>query len=137
MSMLQSEWAARVAAIGKLAGWGPRKIAQFSEPRQITFLLFDRMGYDLYAPGPDRAIAAIRQLAADWLAAEGVAAQRWQTGTPYAVAGGRAYWCLCEHGYTLCRFKDGYWTANTDGRRRRVSVIRWQELDGINYEVTE
>lgn len=140
MSMSRSEWARRVAAIGQMAGWSARKIAQFSEPRQITFLLFDRMVYDLYVPEPERVIAAVRQLCAAWLAAEGVVADRWRTGTPEREG---EYWVeyrglgfvptgeireklIYDHG----GWYDGKWRIS-----RGLTVLRWQELPGLDYEV--
>jgi len=135
MSMTQEQWSRRVAEIGAMAGWGEGNMKAFRDMPEDCGI-FARLSAMAYGEPNPTVVTAIRQLAADWLASEGVVASRWRTGTPYAVAAGRAYWCLCEHGYTLCRFKDGKWTANTDGRRRQVTPLRWQELDGIDYEVS-
>lgn len=90
MSMSQQDWAARVAAIGKLAGWHGGRIGLISGLPP---------GYGILSWMEDTelcpaVIAAIRQLAADWLAREGVVAAR---GCRWREDHGlRVYWPACS-----------------------------------------
>ena len=73
MSMAQSEWSARVAEIGQMAGWKQEYIAlllRLQEPGMANFY-----GMESGETNP-AVIAAIRQLCADWLRDEGVVAKR-------------------------------------------------------------
>jgi hypothetical protein len=76
--MTQTEWAARVAEIGKLARWQSWFVVPLLEAHQrgeaLTALaMMD--GPKIPASSP-AVIAAIRQLLADWLSGEGVVANR-------------------------------------------------------------
>ena len=78
MNMTQEQWAARVAEIGKMAGWQSWFVVPLLEAHQrseaLTALaMMDGPKMPASAPA---VIAAIRQLAADWLAGEGVTSNR-------------------------------------------------------------
>jgi hypothetical protein len=89
-AMTQTEWAARVAAIGALAGW---------HNGRISLLCGLPPGYGVLSWMEDAVtdpavIAAIRQLLVDWLAGEGVVANRvcrWQ------CVGDGNWQCDCGH----------------------------------------
>lgn len=78
--MTQEEWAARVAAIGKLAGRDAQFVAENQRfPRNIwhalNTLTEDMWDCDDGETSP-AVIREIEKLAADWLAAKGVVAER-------------------------------------------------------------
>lgn len=143
MSMSQTEWARRVAAIGKMAGWQSWFVIPLLEAAangEALNAIAIMHGPKIPASSP-AVIAAIRQLCADWLAAEGVVAVRWRTGTPKREG---EYWIeyrgmkWLKEGkmgmgliYNPGGFYDGKWKVP-----RGVTVLRWQELDGLDYEVT-
>lgn len=107
MSMPPQEWAARVAEIGKMAGWPRPMVLNMTRDDAGMSMLFVSAALET----DPAVIAAIRQLCADWLAAEGVVANR------------------------VCRWEYQEHTCHWDG----ACGIAWTMIDGglaenhVNY----
>lgn len=132
--MTQAEWAARVAAIGALAKWPSRWIRQLDQPRTA----FAAMACALPEEADPAVVLAIRQLLADWLASEGVVASRWRTGTPGKTG---PYWCELKPGRAPRQldWNGEAWLGFSNRGLQAYhadEIVRWQKLDGINYEVS-
>jgi hypothetical protein len=81
IAMTQTEWAARVAAIGYIPAWRGDNLQSFSRMPQPPHCMFMRFYAMAHGQDDPAVIAAIRQLLADWLAGVGVVAHRvcrWQ-----------------------------------------------------------
>jgi membrane protease subunit (stomatin/prohibitin family) len=101
-AMTQTEWAARVAEIGKLAGWH-KEASAFHQESGPSFSALSWMDQGKQDPA---AIAAIHQLCADWLG------QR----NPPVVAN------------RVCRWRcvgDGNWQCDCGHTAPYMQVAKW------------